>query len=684
MMSFRELNMPACLDTSRNDLTEDFFKPLLSTSCRYDRGVGFFSSAWLHINAGGMVAFAANGGHARWITSPILSPQDWDAMQQGSEARRNRVLHQVLERTITNLAQDLETRTCSALAWMIADHILDFRLAVPANDLTGEFHAKFGVFTDEDGNRVSFEGSYNDSIQGTRNYESLKIFCSWKPYQDEIVQHDTKRFERLWCNEDPNVLVYDLPEAAQQQILQLRTEARPYPLPQRIAEHPAQYIVSEFPHRPTDLHMRDYQDAAVQAWFAHDCRGILEMATGTGKTITSLAAMARLYGRERQLAVLISCPYQHLVEQWKKEAVAFGLQPILAYQSKARWLTTLNQQVSEYIHRDRSHIAVITTHTTFRNADFQRILTRINDSPVLLIADEVHHLGANRSRSNLPLSVPYRLGLSATPTRWFDDIGTDVLRAYFGETVFAYPLEKAIGTVLTPYRYYPQLVELTPDEMDEYQSLSEQIGKLIGSDDPEMESALEMLLIKRARLLNNAENKLTCLSRLLSQIGTISHALFYCAPEQLDAVCRLVGWDHGLLIHTFTAEEHNDERQQLLADFAAGHLQGLVAMKCLDEGVDVPNTRIAFILASSSNPREFIQRRGRILRKAEGKDEAIIYDLIAIPPPNWKGAVSLSIEQSIMRHEIARFREFAQCACNKHRAIEVIWDIAQCYGIHEV
>lgn len=629
MNSFRELSLPASMDASRNDLTEDFFRSLLTASRRYDRGVGFFSSAWLHINASGMVAFAANGGHARWITSPILSSDDWKAMREGTEARRNTLLHQALAHTITNLARDLETRTCSALAWMVADRILDFRLAVPANDLTGEFHAKFGIFTDHEDNQVSFEGSYNDSIQGTRNYESLKIFCSWKPYQGETVQHDVERFERLWANEDPNVFVYDLPEAARQQILKLRTEERPYLARRRIAEHSARYVVCEQPHCPAELSLRNYQEATVEAWFANECQGILEMATGTGKTITSLAAMVRLFEREQRLAVIISCPYQHLVTQWHKEAMAFGLQPVLAYQSKTRWLSPFNQQVSEYIHGDRSHIAVITTHTTFINTDFQRILSRTGGSPTLLIADEVHHLGAARSRTHLPHQVPYRLGLSATPDRWFDEVGTDALRDYFGETVFEYPLEQAIGTTLTPYRYYPQIVELTTEEMEEYQNLSEQIGRLMGSDNTEIETTLDMLLIKRARLLNSATNKLECLRQLLVEVGTLSHALFYCAPEQLEDVCRVVGWEHGLLIHPFTAEERNDERQQLLADFAAGHVQGLVAMKCLDEGVDVPNTRTAFFLASSSNPREFVQRRGRILRRAPGKDEAAIYRVYA-------------------------------------------------------
>src|SRR5690606_3374530 len=221
-----------------------------------------------------------------------------------------------------------------------------------------------------------------------------------------------------------------------------------------------------------------------------------------------------------------------------------------------------------------------------------------------------------RSRTQLPENVMYRLALSATPDRWFDDEGTQALRDYFGETVFRFTLDDAIQQgVLVPYNYYPQLVELTDEELDEYQALSEQIAKLINADDDEMQEALKMLLIKRSRLLNNASQKLVALEELIKRIGHIHHALFYCSPERIDAVSQLLGWDLGLLIGRFTAQESNVERKQLLSDFDNQVLQALVAMKCLDEGVDVPSTQVAFILASSSNPREFIQRRGRILRR---------------------------------------------------------------------
>lgn len=326
MASLRSINLPPTLETSRHDVTRDFFHPLLATATRYDRGVGYFSSGWLRINATGMAAFAANGGQARWITSPILDHHDWEALLSGVRARRDEVLRSALAHAITDLVATLAADTLSALAWMVADNILDFRLAVPANVLIGEFHAKFGIFADADGHQVSFEGSYNDSIQGTRNYESLKIFCSWKPGHSELIQHDVERFERLWCDEDPNVRVLLLPDVAREQILKLRTHERPYQLAKRTAERSERYRRDE-PHRPTDLRLRDYQEEAMRAWFANQCQGICEMATGTGKTITALAASVRLYGRERQLALIISVPYQHLVDQWQREAQAFGYEP---------------------------------------------------------------------------------------------------------------------------------------------------------------------------------------------------------------------------------------------------------------------------------------------------------------------------------------------------------------------
>jgi superfamily II DNA or RNA helicase len=680
--------LPPVLDTSSGDIIRDFFDPALAVSIRYDRGVGFFSASWLRLAAKGMTVFAANGGHARWVTSPILSEADWLALQDGSAARDNETLKKAMEVSISELKGMLEEDTLSALAWLVADGILDFKLALPRNKLDqGEFHDKFGVFTDEEGNQVSFNGSYNDSVQGTRNYESIKIFCSWHPVLTLLVSADAERFERLWNNDDPNVQVYDLPEAARASIVRLRTQDRPYPEPKKkqlslISGGQLLYGPVK-PCMPATIDLRDYQNEAIDAWFAHDCRGLLEMATGTGKTITALSASVKLYEREKRLALVMTVPYQHLVDQWDKESQQFGYRPILAYQSKGRWFDELNSMVMDFSSGYRDCFAVITTHTTFISADFQATIARLN-GPSLVLADEAHHLGAERSRQSYPQHIPFRLALSATPDRWFDDEGSAALRGYFGETVFSFPLEKAIGVSLTPYYYHPHLVQLTPEELESYEELSIKIAQLAGRDDERAQETLKLLLMRRAELLNKAANKIIELSSLIDESDHIDHTLFYCAPGQIDDVQRLLGWEHGVLVQRFTAEDDTSERKQRLADFASGEIQALVAMKCLDEGVDVPSTRTAYIMASSSNPREFIQRRGRVLRKYPGKEFSIIHDMIAVPPTAWtatQDSATFNIERGIIRKELERFKEFASPALNKHKALDVIWDIASRYNL---
>lgn len=682
-MTLKYHTFPITIDTSSADIIAEFFVPALSSSLRYERGVGYFSASWLRLTAQGMVSFAANGGTARWVTSPILAEDDWLALQQGVAARHDAVIRTALERNIDELARTLEKDTLSALAWMVADEILDFRLALPRNKLQGgEFHDKFGIFTDAEGHQVSFNGSYNESVQGTRNYESLRIFSSWNDPFAALVQADSERFERLWNNLDPNVQVYTLPDAARANILKLRSEPRPYP----VSNRSILTLVVTQPRIPPEITLRDYQLDAIDAWFANDCRGLLEMATGTGKTRTSLSAMVRLFERERRLAVVIAVPYQHLVDQWMEDAKEFGLQPLLAYKKKADWLNKLHQQVLEFNRQDRKIISVITTHTTFIDDDFQKAIGKLQSSS-LLIADEVHHLGAERSRIALPETLSARLALSATPDRWFDDTGSAALRHYFGDTVFRFTLSDAINRgILVPYIYYPQLIELTLDEMAEYQQLSDQIARLAAilasKQDEGLEQRLERLLMQRSRLLNSASEKLTALGKLISKTPDAHHTLFYCSPEQIDQVCHIVGWEAGWKINRFTAEEPNDLRQQLLADFDNRDIQALVAMKCLDEGVDVPSTRTAYILASSSNPREFIQRRGRVLRRAPNKNDATIYDFIVIPPQSWYSQSSTNSDKSMVERELRRFKEFADSAQNKHQALSVVWDIAKQYGIH--
>lgn len=682
-MPLRDLETPAVLDTSSADLIADFFIPALSCSVQYDRGVGYFSSGWLRITAKGMVSFAANGGRARWVTSPILDSADWEALQTGDSARTDPVLRAALSRNIHDLERTLETDTLSALAWMVADGILSFKLAVPVSKLAGgDFHDKFGVFTDSAGIQVSFNGSYNESVQGTRNYESIKIFRSWEPAFGSLVQADVQRFERLWQNDDPNVRVFELPEAAREQILQLRESERPYPKPkwlQHLREPGNQYHVARRPALPDNIQLRSYQEEASDAWFGNKCHGILEMATGTGKTITALSAVTQLFESQNRLLLVISCPYKHLVEQWASEAENFGFRPIRIAESRRKWETDVARALQLFKRKQTNLVTLITTNASLQTGILPGMLEEFW-SEACLIADEAHHMGAPKMLATLPESAPWRLGLSATPVRHYDEDGTEAILSYFGEVVFSLPLKDVIGTYLTPYYYYPIPVEMTEVEFDTYCQLTEKLKRYQHSKNENASEIAQRIAIKRARVLNNSLAKLDWIQANIQEHAKISYTLFYSGEQLFGEVTKLLGIEKKLRIHEFTQRQSNKERQEILERFSSGNLQALVAMKCLDEGVDVPPTRTAYFLASSGNPREFVQRRGRVLRKAKGKEYAVLHDLISIPPRQFLESADwntrYSAVRAAVRREYRRIKEFAELATNKYQALDELFTLA--------
>lgn len=685
-MSLTNLHLPYVMDTSSFNLITDFFVPALATSVRYDRGVGFFSSGWLKIAAKGMVEFAANGGRARWVTSPILSEADWTALRTGDVARYDPILRQALERNITDLAKALQEQTLSALAWMVADGILTFKIALPRNKLErGDFHDKFGIFTDSEGNQVGFNGSYNDSIQGTRNYESIKIFPSWEAAFAPLVQADVERFERLWSNIDPNVRVFDLPEVTEK-ILNLRKGKRPYPEPEwvRSSQTNNGNRISKYrlvrPFVPGHITLRDYQLEAMDAWLAGGRQGILEMATGTGKTISALSIAVRLFNQVGRFVLVIACPYKHLVEQWSTEALQFGFRPIRVAESKTKWEADVVQSLRAYGKEYTDIVTIVTTNKALQAGVFPQLVKEFWPEAFLVI-DEVHYAGAPTILAALPEQAPWRLGLSATPIRHYDEDGTEAVLSYFKDIVFSLPLEDVIGTHLTPYYYHPIPVEMTDDEFAQFCNLTDKLRRQMRGEDQPMSEAAQLIAIKRARVLNNSVAKLDWLQENIDPYAKMRHTLFYVGDKIFADVRRLLGVEKHIRIHEFTHRQtSNEERQKILNRFAEGDLQALVAMKCLDEGVDVPPTRTAYFLASSGNPREFVQRRGRVLRRSEGKEHATIYDLISIPPMDYIDQGDLNPNynavRSAVRREYRRVKEFASLAINQYQALDRMFTIA--------
>jgi DNA phosphorothioation system restriction enzyme len=420
-------------------------------------------------------------------------------------------------------------------------------------------------------------------------------------------------------------------------------------------------------------------------------QGILNMATGTGKTITALIATAELAAlQDGRLALIVAAPYQHLVDQWVEEIRNFGVEPIRAYQSRHSWTDDVTSTISEFKTHARDVLPIVTTHHTFATDHFQNVIERVDGSRALLIVDEVHHMGAPHLRESLTPRIRARLGLSATPERWHDEEGTTALESYFTNgVVFEYGLKEAIENgYLCQYYYVPHIVHLTDEETEDYIAFSRAIGKLaakasgdIGDAGQQANEQLKQLLFKRARLIGAAENKLHRLRSLIEQTGVddIHHTLVYCGDgqvgqegdetkRQLRAVTELLGRDLGLKLHQFTYEEDQETRERLLRDFEEEAIDALVAIRCLDEGVDVPATQTAFILASSTNPRQFIQRRGRILRTHPGKRNAVIHDFIVAPPAavraDAKEDSEFNMERSLIQKELKRVSMFAENAKN--------------------
>ncbi|MEG4169282.1 MULTISPECIES: DNA phosphorothioation system restriction enzyme [unclassified Microcoleus] len=447
---------------------------------------------------------------------------------------------------------------------------------------------------------------------------------------------------------------------------------------------------------PPSLQLRQYQRVAVANWFANQGRGTLKMATGSGKTITALAIATELYNKINLQVLLVICPYCHLVNQWARESEKFGLKPILAFDSARSWQNKLAAGLYEVRSGERAFLTIITTNATLMG-DSLRSQLRYFPEKTLIIGDEVHNLGAPRLGESLPRNIGLRLALSATPERHFDEQGTEAILDYFGPVLQPeLTLADAIRQkALVHYLYYPILVELTEAETRKYSRLTQKIGwALWGDEKVEENDALTTLLMQRARLIGAAANKLAALRELMIHRLDTAHTLFYCGDgaieggarrnnnRQLTETAKLLGSELGYRVNTYTAATPLAERERLRQQFESGELQGLVAIRCLDEGVDIPAIRNAVILASSSNPRQFIQRRGRILRPHPGKERATLFDMIVLPPD--LGRETLEVERNLLRKELKRFLEFADLADNAGEARVKLLQIQRRYGLLDI
>jgi superfamily II DNA or RNA helicase len=661
-------------DSSEFDLVADLIVPLLSNAVAYHRGVGFFTSGWLRLAAEGLAKLVANDGRAKLIMSPVIEKQDWDAIQLGEKAKADDLIKQLLHRRVEDIRSSLETDTLNTFAWLLADGLVEIRFAIPrhSGDM-GMYHDKVACFVDREGDAVAIHGSFNDSVQGSLNGEAFSVFRSWDPGQQPFVVQHQNRLAQLWDDRNAQFRAITMPEAVRSQIVSLRsTTTRPYVLPAHssVVTPPAGGL-------RTPVSLYDYQTDALDAWKCSGRRGIFEMATGTGKTFTALAAAVDAAKELHCLACVILVPYLHLVSQWEEHCKRFGFSPVLCSGSHPGWAARLQSAIVDF-KSGIGHLCVLAVHNTAAGDDFRRILRKLDPKTCLLVADEAHALGARHMRAALHDVAGMRLGLTATPRRWYDEEGTAALLEYFASVCYEFTLDQAIARqFLVPYDYHPLPVTLSEEEEQTVAVLTRRISMLSQRSERNRleQDDLDRLLRDRARVLARAEGKdariLSAIRAYADQQQRAGHPvrdiLVYCAPGNHKNVLKQVA-ELGLTCHEFVHDVSPRKRTELLQEFAAGRLQALIAIKCLDEGVDIPSTRQAFFMASTTNPREFIQRRGRVLRKADGKESAGIWDCAVVP--SVRAAPDLAAY--LLRREMPRVAEFTDAAKNKYDARSIL------------
>ena len=687
-MLLPELEIQKKYRSNQNHMLKDFYNPVLSTAVKYKRAVGYFTLASLLNVSQGLYNLIENGGCLEIIASPVLSEEDVNTIKLGYRMKEDVILDAMI-RELNDIHSEKDAEKLNYIATLIADDRLKFKIAL-MNDY-GAYHEKFGIVEDGAGNKIAFIGSMNETYNGQySNFESFVVFKSWDENQKIYINEFESDFENLWGNSTFKLEVIDFPEAVKNRLLEYKKETvKKLDIE---CDKNSEIVINEDyeePQLPEWFKPRPYQIDAIRKWEENNFNGLLCMATGTGKTLTGLYGFTELWNKVKKLVTIIVCPYQHLVEQWAEDVRKFNIYPIICY-STYEWKSKLFRKINMVNFGTINNFTIITMNETFVTEDMQNFINQIN-SDKLLIIDEAHNSGTNTMQRCLDGRFKYRLGLSATPKRYRDEETTDKIYKYFGGEVYNFDLKRAIDeNYLTKYYYYPKIIELTEEEQEEYdeislkiaQNIKEENGKIIIND------IVKNLLIKRSRLVAGATNKLELLRFLMKTYNEKNYILVYCGAtkvndddneeRQISKVCKILGKEHEMKIRKFTSAESAEERQEIIEMFSDGKsLQAIVAIKCLDEGVNIPAIQHAFIMASTSDPKEFIQRRGRVLRKFKGKEYAYIYDFVTIPSNRSKSS------KSLVETELKRVYEFNSLAENKTENEFIINELIDEFDIEE-
>lgn len=719
---------------------EKFFNDCLENSREFDLQLGYFSSATISILADGFASFISNGGRMRLVINHIVSEEDKEAISKGLHGGVIDCFDLTNFETLRQTFDEYQQQFFECLAFLIYDKRIDIRIIKPRNK-KGISHTKSGQFRDGD-SVTSFTGSANFTISGLfNNLEEIKIdrsdsvdkmvqnrIASQREEFDSIMKGKKRNIEYLSPEKLISAIQSNFGDKDIEELLDVEKKLREIKAEKAIKERQEQLdavcedltIEPQFPY-PSGP--REYQKTAFENWKSNGQKGLFAMATGTGKTITSLNCLLEIYKRKGYYKAIILVPTITLVNQWEQECRKFNFSNIIkVYSKNLTWRdeverVAFNEKYKTDKEPEVSYI-IISTYASYSREKVFRVLNGFDRRRLLMIADECHNMGSGSLVKRLK-EIPYlrRIGLSATPERQFDDEGNQKLKKFFGSEehyTYEYSMEEAIQKgVLCKYMYYPHLVRLTPDEMDAYVELSERIAKYFNYDKEKfdhIDEKLKMMLLARKRIVHKAENKVevfrSIIEKRFQEKGNLKYSLIYVPegnkPDYIGGgddfdITEDVGDDNDMehLINLYTkvvteVDDHvtvrkfvsgQQDREEILHDFATGRLHVLTSMKCLDEGVDVPRSELAIFCASTGNPRQFIQRRGRVLRTHPDKKMAELHDLVVVPEVN-PYSDSYRMEQSLLRGELMRVINFSQLSENPSYSELELREVLDHYGLN--
>lgn len=687
-MTFLNIDIKQSYETLIDDPLNDFYIPVLGSSISYDRIAGYFSSTSLAVVARGIYGLIKNNGKMRIIASPFLSKGDVNIIS--NEDIQTKVTNKFFIE-LDNIVDTFQQNHLKALGWMLQEDRLEIRLAyVSKNNLTssneGIFHQKVGVFYDINGNIVTFSGSINETASGwLRNIEEFKVFKSWIPGQDIYVDDDVSKFNEIWSGSRANIDIIDIPKAVKDKLINYSEDFDKESLV--LKKHKEKKYIKKI---EKNLNLFDYQKDAVNKWIDNDYHLLFEMATGTGKTRTAIGCMFEILKKGEGLVVIIACPQGTLSLQWKKEIENIGIdfdESIVADSTNPKNKEHIKESLSKLSIKLIDNLVIFTTHSTGSSKDFVNLFVKDSKKyKIMFIGDECHGLGSQEQRYSLAEHYVFRIGLSATPQRWFDDIGSDIIYKFFGNKSYEFTIEQALTmsnpltgkTFLNKYKYIPYFIELTDDELYEYQELTSKINKLaiINKNDKDHEKNWNYLLFKRADITKNAKNKYIVLESILKN-NEIKDTIIFVSYKQIDKVLKLMP-TYNLKANKITQDVKIRDRELYINYFKRGTYNVLIAMTCLDEGIDIPSASTGILMSSSSNPREYIQRVGRIIRQSDDKEVAIMHDIIIKPSYDRIQDKNLRIiESNIFDKELRRVEDMSKNAINNAEVLNEVYKVKE-------